>query len=102
MNVELKPCPFCGGEAILSESHTVADETFGLCFVFCKSCRAETSLYSIKQEAIDAWNKRVMPTFTPDELDTIKRMFVERFSRKPNEGAIIEKCAAALKGGSVE
>lgn len=98
MGDKLKPCPFCGGQAIVSEAHTVADETLGLCFVFCKSCRAETSLYRIKQEAIKAWNRRVEPVFTPDELDEIKRMFVEHFSRKPNERAIIEKCAKALKG----
>ena len=100
MNDKLKPCPFCGGKAILSESHTVAGETFELCFVFCESCCAETSLHNTKQDAIEAWNSRAEPTFTPDEIDAIKRMFSEHFERKPNEGAIIEKCAAALKGGA--
>lgn len=106
MNDKLKPCPFCGGKAILSGSHTVADETFELRFVFCESCCTETRLYSTKQKAIDAWNRRAEPTFTLDELDAIRRMFRDRYPRArelPNiEQAIIDKCDAVLKGGSVE
>ena len=105
MNDKLKPCPFCGGKAILSGSHTVADETFELRFVFCESCCTETRLYSTKQKAIDAWNRRVQLTFTPDELDAIRRNVSDwRAERELSkiEQAIIDKCADALKGGSVE
>ncbi len=90
----LDRCPFCGGKAIIDG----CDDT--LWIVICKKCSASIGHKETEQEAIDAWNSRVEPTFTPDELDTIKRIFVEHFSRKPNEGAIIEKCAAALKGGA--
>ena len=96
MNDELKPCPFCGGTPIVSG----CDDT--LWSVICKKCAASIDYNETKQEAIEEWNRRVQPTFTPDELDAIKRMFIEHFSRKPNEGAIIDKCANALKGGSVE
>lgn len=96
MSNKLKPCPFCGGEAIIDG----CDDT--LWIAICKKCNASIGYKETKQEAIEEWNRRVQPTFTPDELDAIKRMFVEHFSRKPNEGAIIEKCANALKGASVE
>ena len=96
MSIELKPCPFCGEKAILDETNE--NEVF----VGCYNCYAHTGLYCYEQDAIDAWNSRVESTFTPDELDEIKRMFVEHFSRKPNEGSIIEKCAKVLKGGNVE
>lgn len=99
MNDKLKPCPFCGGKAILSGSHTVADETFELRFVFCESCCTETRLYSTKQKAIDAWNRRAEPTFTLDELDAIRRMFDEQAERALSKfKSITDKCAAALKG----
>lgn len=94
MNYELKPCPFCGGKAEFFE-----DEFFCRYSVVCTECGAGTDTYGVERDAIDAWNRRVQPMFTPDELDAIKEMFEEHFSRKPNEGAIIEKCAVALKGG---
>lgn len=49
---ELKPCPFCGGKAILEESK------FAFNHISCESCGARiASLYL--PDAIEAWNKRV-------------------------------------------
>lgn len=95
MNIELKPCPFCGGYAIIDG----CDDT--LWIVICKECNASIGYKETKEEAIEAWNRRVQPTFTPDELDTIKRMFLIHFSQKPKiEQSIIDKCDTHLKGGS--
>ena len=51
--VKLKPCPFCGGEAkTQSYYHDYA--------VYCRKCEAATRrFYPTKQEAIEAWNRRV-------------------------------------------
>lgn len=94
MNNKLKPCPLCG-----KLHHEVSDYK-PVYRVECTYCGARTGNYNSEQEAIEAWNNRAEPTFTPDELDAIKRMFSEHFERKPNGGAIIEKCAKALKGGA--
>lgn len=101
MSVKLKPCPFCGGHAIIDG----CDET--LWIVICKECNASIGYKETEQEAIEAWNGRVEPTFTPDELDAIRRnvrgncvLLVREFSKI--EQSIIDKCNAALKGGSVE
>ena len=98
MSDKLKPCPFCGGKAILSE-----DKRTDVYSVFCNECYTETSLQCTEQEAIEAWNRRVEPTFTPDELDAIRRMFDGRYPRGRElskiEQSIIDKCANALKGG---
>lgn len=59
--IELKPCPFCGGEAMLDY------ECYGggKSFVYCKSCRISTERFEISREyasdekAIEAWNRRV-------------------------------------------
>ena len=94
---KLKPCPFCGGEAKFFE-----DKGYQIYSVTCTECDAGTNAYGIEQDAIDAWNSRVQPTFTPDELDAIRRNVSDwRAERELSkiEQAIIDKCNAALKGG---
>ena len=51
MKKELKPCPFCGGEAEIV-GYTIFWAT-------CKECTAETKDFDTKEEAIEAWNRRV-------------------------------------------
>ena len=96
MSDKLKPCPFCGGHAIIDGF----DDT--LWIVICKECNASIGYKETKEEAIEAWNRRVEPTFTPDELDAIRRMFRDRYPRArelPNiEQSIIDKCDDTLKG----
>lgn len=95
MNDKLKPCPFCGGTPIVSG----CDDT--LWSVICKKCAASIDYNETKQEAIDAWNSRVQPTFTLDELDAIRRNVCDwRAERELSkiEQSIIDKCANALKG----
>ena len=57
MSSELKPCPFCGGVAILG---TWRDEYRRLnpSAVHCSVCHVETKIYDRKKEAIEAWNSR--------------------------------------------
>lgn len=50
---ELKPCPFCGGEA------RVNAYGFNQYSVECKICWAETPRKSGIENAIEAWNRRV-------------------------------------------
>ena len=96
MNFELKPCPFCGGEAEFFE-----DEFFCRYSVVCTECGAGTDTYGVERDAMDAWNRRVQPTFTPDELDTIARYMRQDFDGNGAlERTILKKCNYALKGGS--
>ena len=53
MSEELKPCPFCGGNAILAEINGTDDY-----YVVCEVCCACTDFYP-KEKAIKAWNSRV-------------------------------------------
>ena len=49
----LKPCPLCGGAAIMHEpplAHAFR--------VSCANCRCNTGGYKTEDEARDAWNKR--------------------------------------------
>lgn len=50
---KLKPCPFCGGEAIL-----------GMFNAWCSDCHAQTDRDDTdltKEEVIWAWNRRANP-----------------------------------------
>ena len=56
---ELKPCPFCDGEAeihsICSWRETGGDEMF---FVRCGGCLTRTRYFGTKKSAILMWNNR--------------------------------------------
>ena len=53
MSEELKPCWRCGNEVYLANN-----KARGEYFIFCRHCFAETKIFSTKQEAIEAWNRR--------------------------------------------
>ena len=54
---ELKPCPFCGGEAKLDvHKFGALGDTFG---IRCSECQAQTrGFYNTANEAAEAWNRR--------------------------------------------
>lgn len=57
---DLKPCPFCSGEAMVRRSEPrlmlSPKERFS---VFCTVCRCETDYFETEKEAVINWNKRV-------------------------------------------
>ena len=63
---ELKPCPFCGGEATTSEKEIkqeiLKQQPYGWGWVGCQSCRVFMNWSNGdrgKRLAIEAWNRRV-------------------------------------------
>lgn len=58
MRSELKPCPFCGGKAVLL--HTEGIYELSHFFVTCNSCGVETPrVCRTKEQACEVWNRRV-------------------------------------------
>ncbi len=55
--VKLKPCPFCGGEAILRQ----LGRTKLTCVVECQRCKATTGFTENPNFAVKAWNTRHEP-----------------------------------------
>ena len=49
--MKLKPCPFCGAEAVIDGKR--------YCWVKCKNCKAETRGTATEYGAIALWNTRV-------------------------------------------
>lgn len=67
--MELKPCPFCGGEAVLiKRSACVGHGDYcNEFFVTCKKCHARGDVFDdylcelhekLAREATEAWNRR--------------------------------------------
>ena len=71
MPTELKPCPFCGGEAVLvRENKSNEGHLYDLAAIKCRSCACNSGTYLIDirantetaiQRLINAWNKRTQP-----------------------------------------
>ena len=78
MSDKLKPCPFCGGEARLI-GHSPYSIT-------CCKCRATTVICNTPDDAIDAWNRRAEPTFTPDELEEIFHRLIGHYPEMSDAG----------------
>ena len=69
---KLKPCPFCGGEAIIEKNHRafIKGLSTRVAFVYCKKCNARTGRFKLEdygctshssvavQKAIAVWNER--------------------------------------------
>lgn len=74
---ELKPCPFCGGSAIIYASTTRTYPNHGKHYCYCEKCLASGPSFSDLEndgssvfKAIEAWNKREEPmdAMTVNEL----------------------------------
>lgn len=59
-NQELKPCPFCGGDAVSSTCTAGDDESgyYALHSVHCRECKSATDDAIGREDAIKIWNTR--------------------------------------------
>lgn len=57
---QLKPCPFCGGEAVLRHENSEMGRTHRI-YCLNEDCPIEprTHWYWREEQAIEAWNRRV-------------------------------------------
>ena len=52
----LKPCPFCGGEAVVIAEHYPEDSRY---LAHCSVCEVSNDrTYHSKREVVEAWNRR--------------------------------------------
>lgn len=60
---ELKPCPFCGGKAVMHRSRHTNNRFVVYCSNKDEKCKAEpcTNLFDTQEEAAEVWNRRAEP-----------------------------------------
>ena len=81
MSDELKPCPFCGGEAS-SEFFTQQSGWS----IFCDGCHASAATLPAKSEAIAAWNTRPPSADYERGLeDVLRELALTRIANSENE-----------------
>ena len=68
----LKPCPFCGGEA---EPFNPFGETDGTWTVLCGKCAASVGFEQTPAEAIAAWNARADRTCYDASVDSSAQFY---------------------------
>jgi Lar family restriction alleviation protein len=56
-NAQLKPCPFCGGNANVGEI-TEGSEFLRGFIVECEDCTANVDRLDSEEAAMDVWNRR--------------------------------------------
>ena len=59
MQNELKPCPFCGSNNLSIESIFMTNCPDRFCWIRCNNCTAEIKEPKLRDEAIEAWNRRI-------------------------------------------
>lgn len=68
----LLPCPFCGGEAVLTKGLCELDN-----YIVCVSCRTRTKFFNTKGSAITAWNTRKPMERILERLEEYRDDFVD-------------------------
>ena len=72
---ELKPCPFCGGEALLRERYIQGIANRKHYRRECRHCKATfADWYRSMKKADEAWNRRSQPANEPLTLDELRKM----------------------------
>lgn len=72
MSEELKPCPFCGGEADLAKGKFGDGKTSH--YVECMKCAGMADMYGDSDSAIAAWNTRTKATTLADSEKQVKKL----------------------------
>ncbi len=65
MSEKLKPCPFCGGAATITEYLDRGIKWLEPFYVECKNCGTYKKDFPTKKDAIKDWNRRNVPEPQP-------------------------------------
>ena len=92
----LKPCPFCGGEAICIERASNYPYIYG---VMCMDCHCRTSFGKDTDKVIKTWNTRKPMERIVEKLEEAGFKFV---THGGNQMVSLEEAIEIVKGGGVD
>ena len=73
MKEQIKPCPFCGGEAEIDRMYSVNETECLEYLVRCSKCGV-SMLENSEEAALSSWNTRKLPENNPLTLDEVKEL----------------------------
>jgi len=97
MTDELKPCPFCGGIAVVKCISDISRPGTDDWWVSCSICRVErpstrkSEIVGTRDEAIAAWNRRAYPPAPIDDIHEMWMLYRSELDFRPDARAIIER-----------
>lgn len=96
----LKPCPFCGGQADISVDHEAVKDTEGRRWAYtivCNRCCATSGLTYSPKKARDAWNRRAAdgPAQTEPDCHCGQERRVDHLALEAETTQIIDGCCTA-------
>lgn len=69
MTKKLKPCPFCGNEALIVDDDK---KHYGV-FIACSKCCSSTEIFKTEDEALIAWNARPFEDTLNEKVKKLER-----------------------------
>lgn len=69
MTDKLKPCPFCGSEALIVDDDK---EHYGV-FIACSKCCSSTEIFKTEDEALISWNSRPIENELTGKIEKLER-----------------------------
>lgn len=86
--MELKPCPFCGGEAVIETIYVDTTQWF---YPKCLRCNAEmNNLEPIRERAVKAWNNA--PDFRVKQIIRCRDCENGRLTKNARGEPVVECC----------
>ena len=101
MTREIKPCPFCGGEAVVDGTTWRASDGEEVCWISCRSCNG-SSPADTPAEAIAAWNRRAETAAMPSDWNAAIRAAAEACRTVGSPVGAGDGCGTFIPGTSAQ
>jgi Lar family restriction alleviation protein len=85
MSEELKPCPFCGGEAILNENVAYPNGEVSPAFIRCSKCGLLYSVGHINERVVRKWNTRPIEAAREADIQALYEQNINPLRAHVNE-----------------
>lgn len=94
MSEKLKPCPFCGGNASIYEVSN-DEENFVGYMVSCDDCDCGTTVFNVRDIAVQSWNKRIAHEHEKEMLQIITALVEARHDELSAAGKCVRSVHSA-------